>query len=754
MERSSITLKRIFLFTGFIGLFLVLANWTSLTASADIYAGTSNPGVVYKYAGATEWDPISPTEELPPEDIVAEFINIENPHPYPNNYNNTWTLIRSGAVVMRIHFSYIRTESGYDYVYIKDGDGNIINTYSGDYTDIWTDWVFDDTLQIQLVSDGSVIDDGFVADQLEWSTEQPQAPLGWAVLSLVEYGGHLYAGTMSTSGYDSIGQVYRYDGENTWTLVGDNMDNQVSMLVVFNGDLYAGTSGDRARLYRYNSINEEWDLVVDYPYWSGFRSGYVWERDGFLYLGDYGYDKIGRYDGTNFEPLVDLGGSCIWDFESYGDYLYASAWHGDLHRSDNGTDWVHAVYHNPDDRNIWAIKNYQGYLYMGMDWRGYGDQEGQLWRFNGSSVEYVWGEPVDYYEEGILALEIWNGELFIGMGAEVGYYHNTQGTGKIFKYDGTSVISVSDVLGQGVQVLYAPPVVSKPDLTLSPQDISFHNISIENEPLSRANEVIIAAEIHNIGSVTATNVQVRFSDATTGEEIGTKTLSAIGGNDSAYADCMWELSTDVQNHEIKIEITGTDEEESNVENNEASRIVSIYYVDGTPFDLKVDAYSFENWALGDQGVRESIADLLTPIPLPSLRKLYYLPLMFFSPLAEKGGHCWGMASTSILYRDNPSLKPVDQETYQMQKDNLLVVSKIKEYQRAVFPRALEIHNQLKAGTNNPANEYNTILSYLSSSEQPIMLVMESPKEEGHEEAEHAVVAYKIIDTGDLKKVYI
>jgi hypothetical protein len=52
------------------------------------------------------------------------------------------------------------------------------------------------------------------------------------------------------------------------------------------------------------------------------------------------------------------------------------------------------------------------------------------------------------------------------MGAEAGYYGNTQGTGKIFKYDGTSVISVSGVLGQGVQVLYAPEDIS-PTTTLT-----------------------------------------------------------------------------------------------------------------------------------------------------------------------------------------------------------------------------------------------------------------------------------------------
>ncbi|MGB3219733.1 MAG: phosphodiester glycosidase family protein, partial [Anaerolineae bacterium] len=41
----------------------------------------------------------------------------ESPHPYSNNYNNTWTLTNpnSSATATRIHFSRIETESGYDY---------------------------------------------------------------------------------------------------------------------------------------------------------------------------------------------------------------------------------------------------------------------------------------------------------------------------------------------------------------------------------------------------------------------------------------------------------------------------------------------------------------------------------------------------------------------------------------------------------------------------------------------------------------
>jgi len=423
----------------------LFAGLVSQSGQADdeiggLYAGTSNPGAVYKYAGGTEWDPISP---IP----TSESINIESPHPYSNDYNNTWIITRSGAVVMRIHFSYIRTESGYDYVYIKDGNGNIINTYSGDYTDIWTDWVFDDTLQIQLVSDGSVVDDGFVADQLEWSTEQPQAPLGWAVLSLVEYDGHLYAGTMTTNW---VGQVYRYDGNNTWTLIGDNLDNQVSSLAVYKGDLYAGTAWNGMNLYKYtpgttNCDIPNWTRVVNYTDWSGTRTLYIYHD--YLLMGDIGWDRIGRWDGSTFYTDQTLQtGSCIYDFEDYGDYVYAAAYEGRMWQSSDGTNWSPLLSYY--DGHMWELETFQNLLFMGYD-------NGEL---RASNVPDR-GTLIYTAEDGIISMETDGNYLYFGTGGEAGYNGETTGISEIYRYDGRDVelISNEEIVGTGIQCLYYTP---------------------------------------------------------------------------------------------------------------------------------------------------------------------------------------------------------------------------------------------------------------------------------------------------------
>jgi hypothetical protein len=103
-----------------------------------------------------------------------ETADIESPHPYENNYDNTWTLSRSGATRIRVHFAWILTERNYDYVYVKDNAGSIYGTYSGAYEKCWSEWVPGDVIKIRLDSDYSITYGGFVLDGLEWESDQEQ----------------------------------------------------------------------------------------------------------------------------------------------------------------------------------------------------------------------------------------------------------------------------------------------------------------------------------------------------------------------------------------------------------------------------------------------------------------------------------------------------------------------------------------------------------------------------------------------------
>jgi hypothetical protein len=184
--------------------------------------------------------------------------------------------------------------------------------------------------------------------------------LGYAVLDLVEYDGHLYAGIKSSSDWSTtVGQVYRYDGGTTWTLVGDNMDNQVASLAVYEGNLYAGTGWNGMKLYKYNDPG--WTQVISPIVFSGTRALHV--SHGYLLMGDLGYDRFGRWDGTNFyQDVTASTGSCIWDYEDYGGNVYASAYGGRMWDSSDAINWN--VLLGAYDGDMWELEEFQNSLYM------------------------------------------------------------------------------------------------------------------------------------------------------------------------------------------------------------------------------------------------------------------------------------------------------------------------------------------------------------------------------------------------------
>jgi hypothetical protein len=274
-----------------------------------------------------------------------------------------------------------------------------------------------------------------------WQVISPE--LGYAVLCLVDYEGHMYAGTMSTSDpLGGVGRVYRYDGGSNWTLVGDNLDNQVCSLAVYQGDLYAGTAWHGMKLYRYEG-GTTWTQVIPNPIWDGTRSLYV--SHGYLLLGDIGYDRFGRWDGSNFYADLEGGGSCIYDYQDYGTCVYASAYDGRLWRSNDAISWSNVL--GFYDGNMWELEEFQGLLYMSYS-------NGELYASDGTTR----GTCVYTAPDGIISMTTDGEYLYFGTGGEAGAYYGseTSGIANVYQYDGTNVVQISldDAMVTGVQVLY------------------------------------------------------------------------------------------------------------------------------------------------------------------------------------------------------------------------------------------------------------------------------------------------------------
>lgn len=321
--------------------------------------------------------------------------------------------------------------------------------------------------------------------------------LGFSVTSIVNFDGKLYVGVITSPySYESRGLVYRMDND-AWTLIGE-LDNQVNFLIGYKGHLYAGTGIGSAKLYRYVPESQSWIKVIEYPAWYGFRSAYVWKD--WLYLGDWYWDKFARWNGTVFEDLGFYGGSCIYSFAEYGDYLYAGAFWGTLYRISHDPPRVERIWQEPDGQYIWALREYGGYLYIGTAWNGYsGLPEGRLYRYNGTHIELVWSKSVSYRHEGVISLMTDGMYLFVGVGGQaVGYpgspeketgvranatqaypfYMPANGVGQIWQHDGESFKLIADSLGTGVQSIL-PGVIKFPLWTTMKQSTDGFEVNVK-----------------------------------------------------------------------------------------------------------------------------------------------------------------------------------------------------------------------------------------------------------------------------------
>ena len=89
-----------------------------------------------------------------------ETISKQTPHPYANNWNNTYTYTKTGAQRIALYFEQFELENNYDFVYIKDRSNATKATYTGTKSAFWA-IVDGDQIKANTVTDYSVTDYGW-----------------------------------------------------------------------------------------------------------------------------------------------------------------------------------------------------------------------------------------------------------------------------------------------------------------------------------------------------------------------------------------------------------------------------------------------------------------------------------------------------------------------------------------------------------------------------------------------------------------
>ncbi len=99
--------------------------------------------------------------------------SVDSPHPYSNDYDNTWSIYHPNAAYIRVYFDQLDTEYDYDWVYLGDTDivdDWIYEGYSGYSSGFWSGWIpllSDNRIYIRFISDYSNTDWGFSIDKYE-----------------------------------------------------------------------------------------------------------------------------------------------------------------------------------------------------------------------------------------------------------------------------------------------------------------------------------------------------------------------------------------------------------------------------------------------------------------------------------------------------------------------------------------------------------------------------------------------------------
>jgi murein DD-endopeptidase MepM/ murein hydrolase activator NlpD len=110
-----------------------------------------------------------------PLTAFAEYIYslaYETPHNLSNSskYTHTFThndTSKPHTTRMRLHFSKIDMESGYDYIYLFDQYGQRKQTLNGYQTNFFSNWIEGNSIKVEAVTDSSVQSWGYKVDYVE-----------------------------------------------------------------------------------------------------------------------------------------------------------------------------------------------------------------------------------------------------------------------------------------------------------------------------------------------------------------------------------------------------------------------------------------------------------------------------------------------------------------------------------------------------------------------------------------------------------
>lgn len=130
---------------------------------AGLRGRVSTGGIVDAYHALSRTS--APIDVNDPENWVPRApYELSTPHPYTDNFTETYTIHVPGATKLSVHFAKFETEPGYDRVQFKDASGQVLGTWSGSNNERFSPAVDGDTVILEFTSDSSTTGYGFDVD--------------------------------------------------------------------------------------------------------------------------------------------------------------------------------------------------------------------------------------------------------------------------------------------------------------------------------------------------------------------------------------------------------------------------------------------------------------------------------------------------------------------------------------------------------------------------------------------------------------
>lgn len=144
-------------------------------------------------SACTEDDASDDAERKAPE-VAAQTIEgwelihltepVESKHPYADNTTEErWVRAPAGAAELRVHFSALGLERGYDFVSIYDAKGELVQRLTGSASG-WSEAIPGSAARVVLVSDYSIGDYGYKINGLQYRVEEPTTDGEWVPQTL------------------------------------------------------------------------------------------------------------------------------------------------------------------------------------------------------------------------------------------------------------------------------------------------------------------------------------------------------------------------------------------------------------------------------------------------------------------------------------------------------------------------------------------------------------------------------------------